>query len=147
MISATGSIQSHCSCRRRLLLATTKVVELRDVSCARPVVVGQYAPVGVFSFPNVKLSLSVLLCHCMTRRYNFPFHFSTRMEFNSNSMPLIRQTASPSRQAWSRRRKSTCWHGYKNGCNEPPPFPQSLPSTSRNPCGHEQHALPMPPAA
>ena len=69
-------------------LATTKIVEFHDVSCTRLVIVSQYTSVGIFAFPMSR-SPSIRLCLCMTRRYGFPFHFSTRMEFSSNSIPLI----------------------------------------------------------
>ena len=38
-------------------LATTKIVEFHDVSCTRLVIVSQYTSVGIFAFPNFKVSL------------------------------------------------------------------------------------------
>src|SRR5574344_1157904 len=38
-------------------LATTKIVEFHDVSCTRLVIVSQYTSVGIFAFPNVKVSI------------------------------------------------------------------------------------------
>ena len=100
-------------------LATTKIVEFHNVSCTRLVIVSQYTSVGIFAFPNVKVSIFALSLYDKTIRFSFPF--STRMEFNSNSIPLISTVFHPVK-ARNRRRKSICWHEYKNACNEPLPY-------------------------
>ena len=55
-------------------LATTKIVEFHDVSCTRLVIVSQYTSVGIFAFPNVKVSIySPLSLYDKTIRFSFPF--------------------------------------------------------------------------
>ena len=65
-------------------LATTKIVEFHDVSCTRLVIVSQYTSVGIFAFPDVKVSIySPLSLYDKTIRFSFPF--LNKDQFNSNS--------------------------------------------------------------
>ena len=61
--------------------------DLNDYECT--MLAGVPNAPSVYSPSQMSRSPSIRLCLCMTRRYGFPFHFSTRMEFSSNSIPLI----------------------------------------------------------
>ena len=68
-------------------LATTKIVEFHDVSCTRLVIVSQYTSVGIFAFPNVKVSLySPLSLYDKTIRFSFPFLNKDRIQLKLNTV-------------------------------------------------------------
>ncbi len=68
-------------------LATTKIVEFHDVSCTRLVIVSQYTSVGIFAFPNIKVSLySPLSLYDKTIRFSFPFLNKDRIQLKLNTV-------------------------------------------------------------
>ena len=88
-------------------LATTKIVEFHDVSCTRLVIVSQYTSVGIFAFPNVKVSLySPLSLYDKTIRFSFPFlnkdENSTQTQYR-----WFQQFSIQLRQTWNRRRRAS----------------------------------------
>ncbi len=128
-------------------LPPRRIVEFHDVSCTRLVIVSQYTSVGIFAFPNVKVSIySPLSLYDKTIRFSFPFLNKDGIQLKFNTVDF-QQFSIQSRQTWNRRRKSICWHEYKNACNEPLPYLRFPPSMSRNPCGHGIYILLMPPVA
>ena len=127
-------------------LATTKIVEFHDVSCTRLVIVGQYTSVGIFAFPNIKVSLySLLSLYDKTIRFSFPFLNKDGIQFKLKT--IFQQFSIQLRQTWNHRRKNTCWNEYKNACNEPLSYLQFPPSMSCSPCAHDKYVLPKPPTA
>ena len=62
-------------------------VEFHDVSCTRLVIVSQYTSVGIFAFPNVKVSIYLpLSLYDKTIRFSFPFLNKDRIQLKLNTV-------------------------------------------------------------
>ena len=88
-------------------LATTKIVEFHDVSCTRLVIVSQYTSVGIFAFPNVKVSIySPLSLYDKTIRFSFPLLNKDRIQLKLNTVDFNSFPSSQGKHGIVERRAS-----------------------------------------